>query len=104
VADNYNSRIFKAMKANNEVFGEALDDLVRALLPGLQPGAAGWEWCVRENSTYLDCPTAEYSATANIMVGVFNPATNGPTDYLQVPVRHGNYDVSVYSSSLKQWT
>ena len=32
------------------------------------------------------------------MVAAFNPATNGPTDYLSIPVKHGHYDVSIYNA------
>ena len=58
----------------------------------------GWEWCIRENSTYLDCPLSEYNDSTNIMVAVFNPATNGPTDYLSFPLKHGHYQVSAFDA------
>jgi hypothetical protein len=57
----------------------------------------GWEWCFRENSTYLDCPVSEYEDDTNMMVAVFNPATNGPTDYISFPLKHGHYSVSVFN-------
>lgn len=99
VANNYNSRLFRGMQANNNVFAEAVEDLVSAMVPGLQPGAMGWEWCFRENSTYLDCPVSEYDDSTNIMVAVFNPATNGPTDYITFPLKHGHYSVSVFNKT-----
>jgi hypothetical protein len=33
VANNYNSRLFRGMQANNKVFAEAVNDLVSALVP-----------------------------------------------------------------------
>jgi hypothetical protein len=97
VADNYNSRLFKGMQANNQLFARVINELTKSLLPSLTTKES-WQWCVRENSTYLDCPTAEYPQNSNILVAAFNPATN-KSDYLEFPVRHGNYDVAVYNSA-----
>lgn len=97
VADNYNSRLYKGMQANNQVLAQVIDEIAKALLPQLTTKEA-WQWCVRENSTYLDCPTAEYDKKANIIVAAFNPANN-QSDYLSFPVRHGNYDVAFYTKA-----
>lgn len=50
------------MQTNNQVFAKVIDDMAKSALKGLVTDSS-WEWCFRENSTYLDCPTAEYPIT-----------------------------------------
>jgi len=99
VAENYNSAIFKAMQANNQIFAKVADDFVKQVLPTLTT-TNNWQWCQRENSTYLDCPTSEYPNEANITIAAFNPVAT-PSDYISVAVKHAKYDVSVYDYTTK---
>ena len=84
VAENYNSRIFRGMEANNKVFVQSLDDYVKKVMPNIQTNAP-WTWCARENSTYLDCPVAEQPKTANITIAAFNPAAS-PMDVVSINI------------------
>jgi len=56
VAENYNSKIFRGMQSNNKLFTEVLDEMAKKILPTLTTKTQ-WQWCIRENSTYLDRPS-----------------------------------------------
>ena len=52
-----------------------------------------WEWCLKENSTYLDCPIAKYQdVQTNFIVAVHNPSMI-PLKYARIALPHGNFDV-----------
>jgi len=95
VAENYNSKIFRGMQSNNKLFTEVLDEMAKKILPTLTTKTQ-WQWCIRENSTYLDCPTSEYANSTNILLAAFNPSTD-PSDYLTLPVQHAYYKVMTYN-------
>ena len=92
VAENYNSRIFRGMQATNNVVVKSLDDYVKQVMPSIQTSASQWTWCVRENSTYLDCPVAEHPNQANITIAAYNPAAT-PMDVVSIIVKHPHYTV-----------
>ena len=70
-ADDYTKRIFKALEAVNPVYADAISDLAKSV--GFE--ANDWQWCVRTNSTYLDCPISQHISTEiKMVVGVHNPA------------------------------
>lgn len=56
VSNDYDMRIFKAMKQNNAAYDKVLNERMK-LLSGLQ-STDQWRECVQTNSTYLDCPIA----------------------------------------------
>ena len=53
-----------------------------------------WEWCYRENTTYLDCPIATYG-DKSFVVGIFNPSSD-TSNYTSFAVPHAHYDVYVF--------
>lgn len=95
VADNYNSKVFREMQSNNKLFTQVLDEMAKKILPTLATKGQ-WQWCIRENATYLDCPTSEYANNTNIMIAAFNPSAD-PSDYLSLPVQHAFYKVMTYN-------
>ena len=96
VADTYNSILFKAMHQNNQVFASAMGESLLRTVSGLRTNRL-WEWCYRENSTYLDCPIAEYEADKlNLVVAVYNPATD-PTEQVSIAVPNGKVEVRVWN-------
>jgi hypothetical protein len=42
-----------------------------------------WQWCVKENSTYLDCPVAEHPKETSVTIAAFNPAAT-PMDVVSI--------------------
>lgn len=75
VADDYAWLLFNAMQTSNEVYSNLIKDEAQKVF-GL-PKDATFEWCLRTNSTYLDCPVAKHDKTGkpvSMIVGVHNPA------------------------------
>lgn len=89
------------MKAVNSVLVKSLDDYVKQVLPTIQTNGA-WTWCVRENSTYLDCPVAEQANEANITIAAYNPAAS-PMDVVSIILKSPNYTVQTYNHSTGSW-
>ena len=75
--------------------------MAKKILPTLTTNTQ-WQWCIRENATYLDCPTSEYANSTNIMIAAFNPSAD-PSDYLSLPVQHGFYKVMTYNYASQQF-
>ena len=61
-----------------------------------------WTWCVRENSTYLDCPVSEQTPKANITISAYNPAAS-PMDFVSIIVKTPHYTVQTYNHSTGTW-
>ena len=60
VADDYALRVFKALQGNNPVYAKQIESYAEKI--GISASAAAnqsWEWCLRSNSSYLDCPVAK---------------------------------------------
>jgi hypothetical protein len=91
VAENYNSRIFRGMTAVNNVLVKSLDEYVKQVMPTIQTNGP-WTWCVRENSTYLDCPVAEQNIESNITIAAYNPAAT-PMDFVSIILKSYKYSV-----------
>ena len=53
-----------------------------------------WEWCLRTNGTYVDCPVVN-GTKKNMAVIAENPSYV-ETEYIKLKVSHGNYDVMKY--------
>jgi hypothetical protein len=79
------------MTAVNNVFVKSLDEYVKEVFPTLQTNTP-WTWCVRENSTYLDCPVTEHNYDSNITIAAYNPAAS-PIDYVSVVINSTFYSV-----------
>ena len=58
-----------------------------------------WEWCLRTNGTYIDCPIAERQ-DKNFAVIAENPSYID-VQYIKLKVGHGNYDVFTYNPTTK---
>jgi hypothetical protein len=56
VANDYAFNIFKSMSTNNAVYQQLIEDAAFKIA-GINT-TTPWEWCFKENSTYLDCPIA----------------------------------------------
>jgi hypothetical protein len=56
VANDYASRIFKGMEASNVEYQALIEEA--ATKAAHLSSSKRWEWCFKENSTYLDCPIA----------------------------------------------
>lgn len=53
------------------------------------------QWCIQENSTYLDCPVKNYAnKTLDMIAVVYNPASLA-TNYTTLKVPSGNFEVKV---------
>lgn len=74
VANEYAQRIFKSMESNNLVYQSLIEEAA-SNIAGINSNAT-WEWCFRENGTFLDCPIANYDqSNANFIVAVHNPSS-----------------------------
>lgn len=87
VADDYARQIFKGLENTNPVYAQAINfwaDKVGFV-------ANDWQWCLRYNSTYADCPIADYADgdSFKMLIAVHNPA-NLATKISQIAVPHGN--------------
>lgn len=93
VANDYALRLDNAIKQNN-------DDLYSVLVNKeveKRTGASSTEWkmCSMTNSTYLDCPIADYDTDkdgSTIHINVHNPASIA-INQLQFSVPHGHFTV-----------
>lgn len=50
-----------------------------------------FEWCLRSNGTYLDCPLYG-NEKEDFIVGIHNPSVQD-MEYFKFKVPHGHYDV-----------
>lgn len=89
------------MESNNKVYSKFIGEAVQEL-SGIETNA-DWEWCFRENSTYLDCPIANYEdGNVTMIVAAYNPSTD-PTNYTSIAVPHPNYNVQVFNATSKKF-
>lgn len=80
------------METNNKVYSQLLAKA--AANAGISSDS--WTWCLRTNSTFFDCPINEQPDENSFVLAVHNPAMIGESMF-QIPVKHGNYSVSVYN-------
>ena len=75
-------------------------------LAGVELGKGGaWSWCALSlNATQAGCPSsaASNNTRLNMIVAVFNPGTHF-VNHTKVPVPHGNFSVSVFNASSRQF-
>lgn len=96
VADDYAKRLFEGMKVTNKEYGKLIQENIQQ-----QTGmttSSEWEQCFRTNSTYLDCPIANYAEETNykMAVAVHNPSAN-PIGQASFAVPHGHYKVEKFN-------
>ena len=85
VADDYAHRLFEAMEANKKTYSQVIGDKI---------GLDGLMQCYATNSTYLDCPIANYAQEEGykMNIAVHNPSTVDMTS-ARIAVPHGHFDV-----------
>ena len=85
VANDYALRLFEAMESNKYTYSQVIGDKV---------GLEGLVQCFASNSTYLDCPIANYAQDEDykMNVVVHNPSTVDMTS-ARIAVPHGHFDV-----------
>lgn len=54
VANNYAFNMFKGLEYNNVIFSKIISEAAESLA-GIQADKP-WQWCFKENSTFIDCP------------------------------------------------
>jgi hypothetical protein len=90
VADDYARLIFGQLENTNPVYAKALN--FWAEKSGFE--ANDWTWCQRTNSTYEDCPIANYAHDTEVkfLLAVHNPSAL-PMKLANIAVPHGNLSV-----------
>jgi hypothetical protein len=96
VADDYARRLYKGMQINNVQYGNLIQEKIEQ-----QTGmttSSQWEQCSRTNTTYLDCPVANYANLTNytMSVAVHNPSAN-PMMKPSFAVPHGKFKVQAFN-------
>jgi len=72
---------------------------------GYQPVDLKFAKCLKENSTYLDCPISNYTFgwdAPNATVVVHNPST-AVAHLVHFPVPNGHFDVELFDKSAKKF-
>lgn len=87
------------MAENNLLYNQAVYDRIK-LITGYEADE-DWQQCFRTNSTYLDCPIAEFFDVSEyeFSVAVHNPSTSW-TNEVRITVPHGRdsrYSVEAYT-------
>ena len=59
VANDYAERLFKAMESNNKEYGKLIQE--NLFIQTGMTTTSDWEPCAKTNSTYLDCPIANFA-------------------------------------------
>lgn len=102
VADDYTNRLATAMKQNEA----ASSDLINYFLEkqtGLKSDSQ-WQFCDRQNGTYLDCPISRESLSegSHIYLTVQNPS-NLDQKVGMISVPNGHFEMHQYNSSSKSY-
>ena len=77
VADNYAWKLFKALEFNNPTFGQIIGEIASSNIG--KTFNENWDWCFRENTTYVDCPIFTKGGSdgqVNMYIAAFNPTTD----------------------------
>lgn len=96
VADDYAWRIYKAMKINNVEYSKLMAEKFQI--------DGELSQCFKTNSTYLDCPIAEYENEESFKMTalVHNPSSLDMT-YARLAVPHGKFDVQTLDKESNQF-
>ena len=88
------------MEKNNIIYEEMLNDHTFKLA---DIKAEKWFQCVKTNSTWLDCPLANYNAgNVTFLVNVHNPAQD-TMHYQKIKVPHEKYRVLSWNEYDTKW-
>ncbi|CDW90125.1 glycosyl hydrolases family 38 protein [Stylonychia lemnae] len=98
VANNYAKRMASSIESNNQLFSKIIGEAAQALA-GVNANQ-DWEWCFRENNTYLECPISKHSTDSklNMVVGVYNPSAL-TQNIVSIAVPHANIDVKRFNQT-----
>jgi len=89
------------MEQNNVEYNKLVADKIAAAT-NLKADAP-WQQCFRTNSTYLDCPVANYeNDTFTMNVIVHNPSTQDLST-ARVAVPPGNYSAKAFNMESQAW-
>lgn len=100
VCDDYTTTLFDAMEKNNLIYEEIINDHTFKFA---DIKADKWYQCFKQNSTWLDCPLANYNAgNITFLVNVHNP-TLDYVHYQKIKVPHDKYRVFSWDDSQKKW-
>lgn len=66
--------LYRQIQINNKEYADIINDMAkdRGIIKNKE-----WEWCFKTNSTYLDCPVANYPKEASFIVAIHNPSMQG---------------------------
>lgn len=73
VANNYAKKIYVGMETNNKEYSK----LLAKVAANAGVSSDDWTWCLRTNSTYLDCPINDQADDSSFVLAVHNPAMIG---------------------------
>lgn len=86
------------MQINNQVYGKLLAEKANTIDRSLDLAeAAAWAPCFRTNSSYHDCPIADYEKGANYSMYVMvHQASPVQQSSFSIAVPHGHFDVGLF--------
>ena len=93
VADDYAHRLFQGMEINNKVYSQLIAEKARMMDKTIPESLrSAWSQCLRTNSSYLDCPIANYTMEQNYTMYVMVHKTSAISlNSTSVLVPHGHY-------------
>lgn len=97
VSNDYARQIYNGIEDTNPVYASALNVWLEK--SGFH--VADWKWCLRTNSTYVDCPIDNYAEdeSLHMLIAMHNPA-NLPTKIAEIAVPHGKLAVQRFDAEL----
>jgi len=68
--------MFKALEFNNPTFGQIVGEIASSSIG--KTFNTNWDWCFRENTTFVDCPinSKDPAGKVNMYIAAFNPTTD----------------------------
>ena len=100
VTDDYSQILYSAIDKNNIIYEEMLNDHTFKLA---DIKAEKWYQCYKTNSTWLDCPLANYnSGNVTFLVNIHNPTLDF-IQYQKIKVPHDKYRAFSWDDANKKW-
>lgn len=83
--------MFQGLESSSFFYSRMIEEHAKMSTVGIA-SELPWEWCYRENATYLDCPISNHDGETNMIIAVHNPS---PVDikYPKIAIAHGSYDI-----------
>jgi len=101
VAYDYSYRLANATDTNEKMYSDVMLDRV-ASMSGIMPKQLAWQQCLKTNSTYLDCPIADYDLSQPITVAVHNPSSLD-VSVAKMAVPHGKFHVEKFDYQTQEF-